>query len=650
MNYRLLTFLFSFFSLSYSFSQTTVSPLILSNQVWTAAGSPYSLPQNTYIDTGVTVTVMPGAEIIGAGGYTTLYIDGAFNILGKADSIVHVSGLIINYKQKSGIRYAAKGGEAIIRYADVEGTGVASKIFDIQSTNFRIENSRVYNGYYSIYAYNIGYDKSNLTILNCEIEGVKGTSYHQGTAIYLSGDSLKTVMLNSSVSYARGLQITGIFYAKGNTFKYLDEIRFGQRGDLDLLCNDFIDIKYGILVGFYGQIQNTFNFKNNNLDSVGYDATRSYSAALCLERYTANYIDPILNIHYNNFDNTPKKVRIAGSNPNPTSSTRIDMTYNYWGTTDTLAINASISDYQDNFNIYGRVDYANLLSSPSTGCPYNEQCPTPNFSLTREYAQIYLTDSTNADSTIVRIWSFGDGAKDTTNGNSLDHEYTYSGDFTVCLYVLDAYGRVCDSLCKTVTIPALFNCNASYYIAVDTNIAYTMYVVDNSTNTTPSTQYIWDFGDGNISSSAKPTHEYAAFGKYELCLTIIDLDNSCYSQFCDSIGMNSKGEVLKKDGFTVNILSQEELGVSSIEKTTNVVLYPNPTNGIVTVALTNIINAPIEIKVLNAYGQEVLGSKDGISTSNSHIQLDMNGFKHGIYFVQISMGDKMTTKKLFLSK
>ena len=100
MNYRLLTFLFSFFSLSYSFSQTTVSPLILSNQVWTAAGSPYSLPQNTYIDTGVTVTVMPGAEIIGAGGYTTLYIDGAFNILGKADSIVHVSGLIINYKQK----------------------------------------------------------------------------------------------------------------------------------------------------------------------------------------------------------------------------------------------------------------------------------------------------------------------------------------------------------------------------------------------------------------------------------------------------------------------------------------------------------------------------------------------------------------------
>ena len=112
MNYRLLTFLFSFFSLSYSFSQTTVSPLILSNQVWTAAGSPYSLPQNTYIDTGVTVTVMPGAEIIGAGGYTTLYIDGAFNILGKADSIVHVSGLIINYKQKSGIRYAAKGGEA----------------------------------------------------------------------------------------------------------------------------------------------------------------------------------------------------------------------------------------------------------------------------------------------------------------------------------------------------------------------------------------------------------------------------------------------------------------------------------------------------------------------------------------------------------
>ncbi|MEO0559701.1 MAG: PKD domain-containing protein [Bacteroidota bacterium] len=37
-----------------------------------------------------------------------------------------------------------------------------------------------------------------------------------------------------------------------------------------------------------------------------------------------------------------------------------------------------------------------------------------------------------------------------------------------------------------------------------------------------ATDYSWDFGDGNTSTDAEPSHEYAKFGNYEVSLTVSD--------------------------------------------------------------------------------------------------------------------------------
>jgi PKD repeat protein len=53
--------------------------------------------------------------------------------------------------------------------------------------------------------------------------------------------------------------------------------------------------------------------------------------------------------------------------------------------------------------------------------------------------------------------------------------------------------------------------------------------------------YNWDFGDGNNSSVANPTHTYQMAGNYSVCLDITAIDPngiSCTSTFCDSAGVN----------------------------------------------------------------------------------------------------------------
>jgi PKD repeat protein len=44
----------------------------------------------------------------------------------------------------------------------------------------------------------------------------------------------------------------------------------------------------------------------------------------------------------------------------------------------------------------------------------------------------------------------------------------------------------------------------------------------------------WDFGDGKISKELKPTHEYATFGEYRVCLTTITA-SGCSSEYCSTV-------------------------------------------------------------------------------------------------------------------
>jgi PKD repeat protein len=270
-------------------------------------------------------------------------------------------------------------------------------------------------------------------------------------------------------------------------------------------------------------------------------------------------------------------------------------------------------------------------------------------------ASSYPVYFSNNSTGVKYLWNFGDGSTDTSQNPT--HTYGSSGTYTVCLYVLTAYDSlglpiICDSTCTTVTVggtPA--SCQASYYLGVDTNNLYNLYIINNSTGTTSATNYSWSFGDGSTSTVQYPTHQYSTFGLYNLCLTISDSAAGCSSTYCDSIGLDSNGNLLKRDGFGITVVDEKDLlSTADIDLINELSIYPNPSSGSFTIKLSLRASEEVSIKAINSLGQEVLARElSGLSGANEY-SIDMTAQVNGIYFLNVRAGDQSKNIKLYINE
>jgi PKD repeat protein len=137
-----------------------------------------------------------------------------------------------------------------------------------------------------------------------------------------------------------------------------------------------------------------------------------------------------------------------------------------------------------------------------------------------------------------------------------------------------------------------------------------------STNTTTSS---WDFGDGYTSNVTNPVHGYFTSGTFTVTLIVTNADG------CDDT--------------TSTTIQAQTTGLD--ELTTSFVLYPNPTNGLLTIQNTHQTNGTIHI--FSATGTTVLSTQ--FAGSDAHV--DLTELNRGIYFVQITNDlGKMTTHRV----
>ena len=103
------------------------------------------------------------------------------------------------------------------------------------------------------------------------------------------------------------------------------------------------------------------------------------------------------------------------------------------------------------------------------------------------------------------FWSFGDGSSVYSGDHYVAHHYAHGGVYTVCLYVNDSTGHVCDSVCGVYTI--LDSCHAS---ATATGGDCGSNIVFTNTSSGYSIIHI-NFGDGHTSAFTGPTvsHHYS---------------------------------------------------------------------------------------------------------------------------------------------
>ena len=277
--------------------------------------------------------------------------------------------------------------------------------------------------------------------------------------------------------------------------------------------------------------------------------------------------------------------------------------------------------------------------------------PTMSYSIDSLNSNKYYFLGSNPPSGGFATWSVYEGSSTTTySGQYATH--TFSGSINASVYynVYRADSSYCGGDGDTLTIGSP-NCQASYYLGIDTTNQFNIYVINSSTGTTSTTTYFWNFGDGTTSTAQYPTHQYNSFGLYNLCLTISDSISGCSSTYCDSIGIDSNGNLLKKDGFEITVLDEKDLlSTADIDAMSELSVYPNPSNGSYTIKLNLQASETVNILAVNSFGQTVLVEERNGRTGTNTYSLDMTNQPNGLYFLSLRAGNQVKNRKLYIQK
>jgi PKD repeat protein len=141
------------------------------------------------------------------------------------------------------------------------------------------------------------------------------------------------------------------------------------------------------------------------------------------------------------------------------------------------------------------------------------------------------------------------------------------------------------------------------------------------------TSYHWDFGDGDSSNVASPTHSYAAPGNYTVTLTV-------------SSPCGDKTETREVQAWNTSIEDAfEGLQVS---------LTPNPNNGQFNLSLSGKLANQYEIQLLDLQGKSLF--TESISTYGDRFvkAFDFSQQAAGLYFLRLSDGVSVGTLKVVI--
>lgn len=239
-------------------------------------------------------------------------------------------------------------------------------------------------------------------------------------------------------------------------------------------------------------------------------------------------------------------------------------------------------------------------------------------------------------------WDFGDSS--TSTQRNPKHTYAGSGTYRVYLKV-----TVCDSnnnvLCVDSSVqyvrffiqpPA---CRALFKAIADSTTNFKILIINQSKGTNLS--YYWDFGDSTTATGKNPKHTYKKSGKYLLCLTVTD--RNCTSTYCDTIGMDSTGKMLKREGFDIEVIDEGTNSAGKVE-ISSASAFPNPFTNKLSLRLDNSKGVLEHIEIVDLKGQLI--PIQTIKTSSSSVEINTSHIPAGMYLIRFTQDDVLQTKRI----
>lgn len=180
-------------------------------------------------------------------------------------------------------------------------------------------------------------------------------------------------------------------------------------------------------------------------------------------------------------------------------------------------------------------------------------CPVPSVAFSYTPNNLNVTFTNNTTNAVSWFWEFGDG--NTSTLQDPQHTYLAEGTYEVCLTATNGCGSA--TLCSPVVVTCPLPVPSFSYQTNGLQVSL-------QNTSSGGTDQWWDFGDGNTSAAASPTHVFAAPGTYNVCLYVT---NSCgTASYCELITVQcvplTVGFTYSTDGLSVSLSSTVANAVS----------------------------------------------------------------------------------------
>lgn len=161
------------------------------------------------------------------------------------------------------------------------------------------------------------------------------------------------------------------------------------------------------------------------------------------------------------------------------------------------------------------------------------------------------------------------------------------------------------------SFPDLFGIDSGYYYATNESFGFNL-------------NYLWEFGDGDTSTSPYPTHDYATPGQYNVCLTVSSATPGCSDTHCDSSFYVYK----TSDGLMTKFIVLGPTGIDEVNKQiAGIKLYPNPATNELNIYSNGL---PLEkVRLFSIDGRLVL------DTQKATNKIDISHLAKGAYIAEV---------------
>lgn len=331
---------------------TQVNGIISSNTSWTQANSPYTLSGPVLIASGVALIIQAGVTV-NLGSYY-IEVNGTLKAIGN-----NLNPITFNSAYNGQINFTKYSGS----WNQQTQTGCV------------IENDIVHC------SINI-YEVSPL-ISDNQFSYSFGFSLEQGPGVSVYGGS-PLILNNTSNSYF-DVYDGGLAVISSNTLsgEYAGIGCFSQNSEVtdNTLSGCGFALVFGGPAGAStsgGTVQGNLIYQNQV--GIYNPSGRAIIQNNTIANNTIGIQLPSASsiIAYNNILNNQLSISLIDTETNTLQSNNINATYNYWGTTDQQAINQTIFDFKNNFNL-GTVNFVPFLTAPNAQAP-SLPTPTPSIS------------------------------------------------------------------------------------------------------------------------------------------------------------------------------------------------------------------------------------------------------------------------------